>query len=131
MRHFLFGSDVSDLKVAILIKGKAMHQAKLERYYTTPSALPAENFIAFDLEYDDAKKCKAATYKRYTQEILPEIDKLGINTIMLCDAIYFKHMTGNSKAEPHYGYKCPCVLEGFEHLSIVLIPNLSISGNIS
>lgn len=124
MKHILFGSNVSTVKVAILIKSTALNKIKLDRYYIEPHTnLKAENFIAFDLAYDNPKKCSAKAAKAYIQELLPEIDNLGITTLMVCDTIYFKQLTKHKKTEPHNGYVCPCMIEKYEHLNIILCPN--------
>ena len=124
MKHILFGSNSSELKVAILIKSNALNKIKLERYYINPiTTLKLENFIAFDLLYNDKNKCTAAMAKTYISELLPEIDGMGTNIILVCDTIYFKYLTGNTKTDPHYGYLCPCTVKDYEHLQVVICPN--------
>ncbi len=123
MQHILFSKDAENLQVAILIKTTALNKNKLERHYLSGSNLEAEAFIVFDLWYNDNKKCPAKEAKEYLDELLVEIDELAINTIMVCDAPYFKFLTKETKADPHYGYVLPCAIEGYEHLNIVLCPN--------
>ena len=126
MKHILFGSNIENLKVAIAIKASALNKAKLTRYYIDPvESLEAENFVAYDLAYN-GKKAPVSLIRECLSELLPEIDERGINTLLVCDAPYFKTLTKNKKADPFYGYACPCAIEGYEHLQIVLCPSHQI-----
>lgn len=124
MKHILFSQSTLNLKVAILVKTMALNKTKIDRYYISPHPnLKSENFVALDLWYNDKKKAPAAQAREYLAELLPEIDDLGINTVMVCDTPYFKLLTGKAKADPYYGYVLPCVVKGYEHLDIVISPN--------
>jgi DNA polymerase-1 len=123
MHHILFGSDTSDLQVAILIKTTALNKVKLERHYLSESILPAKSFIAFDLFYNDKNKCPAKEAKLHLKELLREVDELAITTILVCDAAYFKYVTKEKKADPHYGYVLPCAIGGYAHINVILCPN--------
>lgn len=124
MKHILFGSDTDDLKVAILIKGSALNKTKLFQYYIDPHTdLNKDNFVAFDLEYNDKGKCPAKLAKPCIAELLPTIDDLAIDTIVVCDTAYFKFFTGLRKADGCHGYVTSCSIKGFEHIGIVLCPN--------
>ena len=128
MKHIIFGSDISTVQIAILFKeGHGFNKDKIETNYVKPiKSVPADNFIAFDLKYENAKKCSAACAKQYINELLPEIENLNINTLLVCDAVYFKYLTKNTTAEAYYGYICPCVIPGYEHMNIILAPNYSV-----
>ena len=126
MQHILFGSDTSEIKVAILIKSSSLNKVKIRNYYINPlTELRADNFIAFDLFYNNKNKCPAAEAKEYLIDLLPEIEGVGADIILVCDPTYFKYLTGNSKTDPHYGYLCPCTVKGYEHLQVVICPNYS------
>ena len=123
MKHILFGSNIDDVQVAILIKDTALNELKMLRFYTQPCELESRNFIGFSLDYGGSKKVKASVAKDYIQELLPEIDEIGINTLLVCDGDYFKKLTKLPKTEPHHGYVCPCKIDGYEHMNIILCPN--------
>jgi len=126
MKSILFGSDVSKLKVALLIKSSAIHRQKLLNYYVNPLGDP-ELFIAMDLQYlEGNKKCPVALQKTCLEETLPEIDELGIDTILCCDTNYFKTLTKLATADKAYGYSIPCAIKGFEHIGVILAPNYQI-----
>ena len=122
MRHILFGFDLTEVKVAVLIKAAALNANNLKDYYIEPTKLPHEQFIAFDLNYDK-KKVSAACAKAYIVSLLPEIAKLGIKTLLCCDGDYFTYLTGMKKPSTHYGYTYPCISKGFEDIQVILAPN--------
>jgi DNA polymerase-1 len=123
MRHILFGGSVDHVEIAILIKPTAFHQQKMQDAYITPLQVDSKHFIGFDLYYVNNKKPTAAQRKDCLSGLLPEIDKLGIKYVICADVEYFKTLTKQTKAEPHYGYILPCAVEGFEHINIVLNVN--------
>lgn len=123
MKHILFGPPGGTLSVALLIKESGLTKTKIERHYVKPSEIPNEEFIAFDLAYDNPKKVLAKTGKAHLAELLPELKELDIKTVLVCDGNYFKFLTKESKADPFYGYVCPCVIEGYEDISVVLSAN--------
>ena len=64
MKHILFGDDARDLRVAILIKEKALNKAKLLRYYVDPvDSLKPSHFVALSLWYNDKDKAPAVLAK--------------------------------------------------------------------
>jgi DNA polymerase-1 len=122
MRHILFGSDLTKINVAVLIKATALNANKIKDYYINPTNVPHEQFIAFDLAYDK-KKVSAACAKAYIVSLLPEIAKLKIKTLLCCDGDYFTYLTGMKKPSAHYGYSYPCQAKGFEDIQVILAPN--------
>ncbi len=123
MRHILFGNIVDHVEIAILIKPTAFHQQKMQDAYITPLQVDSKHFIGFDLYYVNNKKPTAAQRKDCLSGLLPEVDKLGIKHVICADVEYFKTLTKQTKAEPHYGYILPCAVDGFEHINIVLNVN--------
>ena len=124
MQHILFGSDPALAEIAILIKTAAFAQSKIKAaYIDSQAAIPTDKFIAFDLAYKPNNKCPADFAKEYIVDLLPEIDILGITTLLVCDPNYFKYLTKNSKADAHYGYICPCAIDGYTHIDVILAPN--------
>lgn len=124
MKHILFSKDAENLKVAILIKGNAMNKGKLESFYVTPcQGVAIDEFVAIDLLADAKGKCPAKVAKPHIDDILPVIEDMGINTVLVCDPNYFKFLTKKTKVDGCYGYVTPCAYEDYEHLGIVLCPN--------
>lgn len=125
MRHVIF-QQATDYPVAFLIKQSALNQKLLQEHYVTPlvnQGIQANQVIGFSLAYNDSGKCPAALQKQYLSKLLPALDSLKVTTLVVADSAYFKTLTKQRKAEPHYGYVLPCAIAGFEHISVILIPN--------
>ena len=111
-------------RIAILTKRKAMGKQDLTDYYVTPTGISKEYFVAFELYYDTKNTCKAVEGRQHLiNEILPSTDDTDIEVLLVCDGPYFKWLTKNTKVEPFYGQICNCVIENYEHLKIIPIPN--------
>jgi len=123
MRHILFGSNAESLSIALLVKESCFRKQAIEENYIrqlTEAGVKPKEIIAFTLAYKTPKSAPAALRKKYLAELLPEIDQLGIKILYCTDGEYFKTLTKNAKAEPHYGYVCPCAIEGYEHLGVII-----------
>ncbi len=124
MKHSLFGSDTCKASIAILIKETGFNSQQIEQHYITPGRINPVGFVAFSLWYNDNNKCPAKTAKEYLYELLYEVDKLGIHTLLVADVAYFKFLTKETKAEPHIGYVLMSKFEGYEDkFNIIYIPN--------
>jgi len=123
MQHILFGSDSSLVSIAILIKTTAFAKSTIQRAYVTPSTIPSEKFIAFDLAYTLNNKCPAKLAKEHLEDLLPEISILNVTTLLVCDPIYFKILTKLKKVNDCYGHIYECAIKDYEYLDIILAPN--------
>lgn len=124
MKHINHSKD-NVFNLAILIKDTGLRQAEIERTYfpyLNNKGFSTDNTVSFSLEYL-AKKQTVTNQKAYLDQLLPEIDKLGITDLLVCDGDYFKTLTKERKAEPHYGYVIPCKYPDYEHMNIILCPN--------
>jgi DNA polymerase-1 len=124
MRHHIFETSVSgSYAVALLMKGNAFHKQELLRSYVNPlfnRGLPSSDVIAFTLEYNNVGKAPAAHIKAYLEELMPELNKLGVQYLYVADSNYFKALTKQVKADVHHGYVMPCKFPGCEHMKVVL-----------
>lgn len=122
MRHLTF-TEAEYYKVAVLIKTAAFNKDSIVSHYVEPlinSGSLSEDFIAFNLKYEDKGKVSASFIKEYLAELLPVLVQLNIEYLYVADANYFKTLTGNTKAEQHLGYVLPCKIKGYEQLKVVL-----------
>lgn len=122
MRHIQFESSTRH-SVALLIKGTAFKQQEIESNYVAhlmSLGISRAELIAFTLDYDQNGKASVKYMKEYLAKLLPALDSLGTTTLYVTDGAYFKTLTKEGKAEPHFGYVLPCKIEGFEHMSVVL-----------
>lgn len=111
--------------LAILIKESALKRSEIENTYfpyLNGLGMATDEVVSFSLDYK-AKKQSVKNQKEYLDTLLPEIDKLGIVDLLVCDGDYFKTLTKNTKADPHYGYVLPCKYPGFEHMNVVMCAN--------
>jgi DNA polymerase-1 len=121
VKHIIFQQGAS-YPVALLIKPSYLRQYELERHYLDRISpdIHADQVIAFDVDYGGKKKASNATAKAYLQVLLPELQDVGVQFIYCADAEYFKVLTGQTKADAHYGYSLPCKIKGFEHIQVIL-----------
>lgn len=124
MQHCLFGPEQATYKVALLMKPISFQPPSLRRNYVEPlthdGKLVETDIIGFTLGYDSHGKAGVKLQKEYLSRLLPALDKLGITYLYCTDGQYFKTITGEKKAEVHYGYVLPCAIPGFEHMQVVL-----------
>lgn len=122
MRHIVF-KEAKTYPVAVLVKSIAFKQQEIENNYITPlnaRGVCSQELIAFTLDYDDVGKASATFIKAYLSKLLPALDSLGTQYLYVTDAPYFKVLTRQAKADPHFGYVLPCGIKGFEHMNVVL-----------
>ena len=119
MKHLYTDADKFP-QAAILIKGVAFKYTEIKKHYADPLNVCLK---AMPLEYNSANKAPAKMIKEVLPAILANLDAENITTVIIADSAYFKAATRQSKAEPHYGYKMPCTIAGFEHMSVFLTGN--------
>lgn len=125
MRHIIY-KEADSYSVAVLIKGASFNKQELLNNYVTPlveQGLTEESIIAFNLKYDSNNKAPVKFVKEYLDTLVPALVSLGVQYLLVADSNYFKVLTGQTKADPHYGYVLPCKLKGFEQLQVVLSLN--------
>lgn len=122
MRHHIF-QESDRYKIAVLLKNTAFNKQEIQANYITPlnsKGVVSKDLIAFTLDYNDQGKAPAGFVKSYLGNLLPALDSIGVTHLYVTDATYFKVLTKQTRAEPHFGYVLPCKFEGYEHLQVVL-----------
>jgi DNA polymerase-1 len=122
MRHIIF-KEANTYSIALLSKGTSFSKHELRINYVDPlikRGIAEEEMIAFTLDYNSEGKAPAQFIKDYLSKLLPALDSLGVKHLYVADANYFKTLTGQGKADPHFGYVLPCKIKGYEHMSVVL-----------
>lgn len=122
MRHIQF-QDSDRHPLALLVKSTAFKHQEIMSNYVHPlekEGLAKKDMIAFTLDYDENGKASVKYMKEYLAKLLPSLVSLGVTTLYVTDGAYFKTLTKEGKAEPHFGYVLPCKMEGFEQLNVVL-----------
>jgi len=122
MRHIRFQPSERHT-LALLVKGTAFKHQELMTNYVLPleqKGLNQKDMIAFTLDYEQNGKASVKYMKEYLAKLLPSLVSLGVTTLYVTDGAYFKVLTKEGKADPHFGYILPCKIEGFEQLNVVL-----------
>lgn len=121
MRHIVFGQS-DTYPVALLIKATAFNQQEIQAHYVAPlqqQGIDPAGIVALTLAYE-GKKVSVKFIKEQLDEILPALASLNTQYLYVADSAYFKVLTKQGKADPHFGYVLPCAIAGYEHLQVVL-----------
>ena len=128
MRYHIFGQSDS-YPIALLVKTSAFNKQELLQHYVTPlqnKGVTPDDIVATPLAYNSKGQAPVSLIKEYLSTLLPELQGLGVSTLYVCDGAYFKVLTKQRKAEPHYGYVLPCQLPGYEQMQVVLGLNYKV-----
>lgn len=120
MRYHTF-SESNKYPIVLLCKPTAFQKHALQGNYVDPliSLGVADPVMAVTLEMGEKGKPKAQEIKDYLNQLLPDLKDLGAKLLYVIDGDYFKALTKKTKADPYLGYALPCVLKGFEDLTVV------------
>lgn len=121
MHHIAF-KEADSYSIAVLIKTSAFSAHELRNNYINPLeslGIASGATIAFTLKYVEGK-ASATTIKEYLANLLSALKSLEVKYLYVADSNYFKVLTGQTKADPHFGYVLPCKIKGYEHLHVVL-----------
>ena len=122
MRHIVY-TQADTYPVALLLKSTAFKASEILTHYVEPleaHGVPRESLIACTIDYNEHGKAPVDFAKECLEALLPELRALGAKTLYVADSTYFKVLTKQGKAEPHYGYVLPCKMKGYEEFSVVL-----------
>ena len=115
MNHIIY-KDQDSYETAILIKETYLDKSRIKQYYL--NKIDPDNVIAFGLTHPNKM---TITYARsQLNKLLPALVKLGVKTIYVPDAMYFKALTKQAKADIHIGYVLPCAIKNYEHINVIL-----------
>ena len=127
MKHILFGSETCKASIAILVKESYLNKGEILKHYISPLNADPTAFIAFSLWHDSNGKVQAKYARDYLKDLLSELDRLSIKTIVVTDAPYFKLLTRERKADVFSGYVLNSQFTGWEDkFKILYIPNYKI-----
>lgn len=127
MKHILFHENPNNLyKIAVLIKESAFSSILIKEKYIDPlinKGITPDSILALSLKYNDQNKAPAKLIKEHLETVLKACVTLGVDTLLVADSAYFKTLTKQRKAEPHYGYIKKCAIKHFEHINVILCVN--------
>lgn len=125
MYHILFEKN-NQYKIAFLIKTNALAKPSLSKYYAEPlfnKGVASNDLIAFSL---DSSAKTAKPQRVYLESLLPALDNLKVQYLLVNDVPYFKVLTGVKDASCTYGSMYNCVIKGYEHIKVFLGVNYQV-----
>ena len=123
MRHILFDPSFEEQTFTVLLKETAFRKSDIKENYVDPllkQGVAPRDISAFTLKYNDQGKIPVSLAKEYLEELLPVLKEQKTKYLYVADSTYFKVLTKQTKAEPHFGYVLPCAIKGYEDMSVVL-----------
>lgn len=127
MHHIIFtATKAKSYKIALLIKESAFKKTSLQQFYLNPlqeRGINVSDITALSLTYNKNNKAPVKLIKESLESVLKACKSFGVKILLVADANYFKVLTKERKAEPHYGYIKSCKIEGYEDFSVILTVN--------
>lgn len=123
MKYLTFCKEAfATYPVAIL--APKLNQQGMTQEYLDISNLAPEHVIAYQL-FINGKKTNATERKEFLDDLLPILDDLETQYLLVTDGEYFKTLTGTNKADAYLGYvlpnKYPASMAG--QFNVIFIPN--------
>lgn len=121
MNHLYYTtSEQAAYPVCFLVP--SIRRDEIHKAYIEPFGLAQDDVIVLDLHYTpNAKKTPAKDMKAYfTEELVPILEEMGIEYLVVADSDYFKVLTKSQKTEAHLGYVLDCV---FGPWKVIYVPN--------
>lgn len=108
--------------VAILVP--QLDQAGMQREYLDPHLLDRDSVIAYEL-HQTGKKTSASTQREFLNDLLPFLEDLDVQYLVVGNADYFKTLAGVGQAEPYLGYVLPSAFPADQkgRFQVIYAPN--------
>lgn len=103
----------------LLIKESLLITENIRYYYFDNGVSPDVPVVPLKYVQD---KFKANEAKMYLQDLLKDLHRLGATKLLVCDANYFKLMTGQKTIEFSYGQEFSCKIGNY---SFKIIPGIN------
>lgn len=113
--NYLVYSNPEKATYPVCILVSAIRKTEIMDAYLKTGINP-DDVLVMDLHYSkDKKKTPVSEIKAYlTEELIPELVRLGVQHILVTDSDYFKVLAGVAKAEAHLGYVLPSSFGSFK-----------------
>jgi DNA polymerase-1 len=121
MHHLTYTDDTSQgFPLCFLVP--VISKSEILKEYITPFDIPPSDVLVLGLHYaQDKKKTPAAEMKEYiTGEIVPVLEDMEVQYVLVADSDYFKVLTKATKIDVNLGYVMDCV---FGPWKVVYVPN--------
>lgn len=113
--NYLVYSNPEKATYPVCILVSAIRKAEIMDAYLKTGINP-DDVLVMDLHYSkDKKKTPVSEIKAYlTEELVPQLVRLGVQHVLVTDSDYFKVLAGVVKAEAHLGYVLPSSFGSFK-----------------
>lgn len=113
--NYLVYSNPEKATYPVCILVSAIRKTEIMDAYLK-TGINSDDVLVMDLHYSkDKKKTPVSEIKAYlTEELIPELVRLGVQHILVTDSDYFKVLAGVAKAEAHLGYVLPSSFGSFK-----------------
>ena len=120
MRYLTFGPEKDNYKICILVP--TIEKDNIEREYLTGFGINPDDVLVVSLhQARGKKKTPMAEMKEYiTSELVPILNNMGVEYVVIGDADYFKAFTKSAQADRMSGY---VVNSTFGNWHCVYVPN--------
>jgi DNA polymerase I len=105
MQFQTFDSQISSRYPIGILVPKLSYDGMM-REYIEPGSLDPKEVIAYQL-YQTGKKTSASDQKEFLSDLLPVLDDLKVQYLLVGEGEYFKTLTGVNKADAYLGYVLP------------------------
>lgn len=105
MRYQIF-TDQPQATYPIAILVPKLAYEGMVREYLDPGNLIPTDVIGYGL-HQTGKKTSATTQREYLDDLIPILEDLAVEYLLVGDADYFKTLTGSTKADLYLGYVLP------------------------
>lgn len=121
MRYAVF-SEPEKHRYPVCLLVPNIQKDNIRSAYLTDQGLDPDDVLVIDLHYaQDKKKTPMAEMKEYiSSELVPVLEDMGVEYILVADGDYFKALTKASKVDANLGYALDCE---FGPWKVFYIPN--------
>lgn len=105
MNYDYFG-DAPASRYGVCLLHNQLDLNDLVKHYIDPTDSLTPEEVMFVECQNQGKKTPKKVIREYWDAIKPELVKMGVKTLLVTDAEYFKHIIGDTKAEVYLGVRC-------------------------
>jgi DNA polymerase-1 len=120
MRHLTF-SQPAKAAYPLCLLIPQIRKDDIYHAYMAPFGIPEDDLLVLDLHQGPGKKTPASEIKQYiSEELVPVLEEMAVEYILVADADYFKILTKAAKVEAHLGYVMDCAYGPWK---VAYVPN--------
>jgi DNA polymerase-1 len=122
MRYITFNDDQSSAYPVCILLKHLRSKDMTDAYVKPLEALGVDHSKVIGVQLDIGKVNKKTRLAYFQEQLLPNLVKVSVEYLVVCDAECYKDLTKSQKAETAFGYVKPCVVPGFEFINVMYCP---------